>query len=70
MNYKQLWKIENSFRELKGTLKTRPMFHWTDKRILGHLVVRFLSYFCEAYFAKKLHQRKITLKDKAITDRE
>ena len=69
MNYKQLWKVENSFRELKGTLKTRPMFHWTDKRILGHLVVCFLSYLCEAYFAKKLDQRKITLKDKAITEK-
>ena len=67
MNYKQLWKVENSFRELKGTLKTRPMFHWTDKRILGHLVMCFLSYLCEAYFAKKLDQRKVTLKDKATT---
>ncbi len=69
MNYKQLWKIENSFRELKGTLKTRPMFHWTDKRILGHLVMCFLSYLCEAYFSKKLHQRNVTLKDKAITEK-
>ena len=69
MNYKQLWKVENSFRELKGTLKTRPMFHWTDKRILGHLVMCFLSYLCEAYFAKKLDQRNIRLKDKAITDK-
>ena len=68
-NYKQLWKVENSFRELKGTLKTRPMFHWTDKRILGHLVVCFLSYLCEAYFSKKLHQRNVTLKDKAITEK-
>ena len=68
MNYKQLWKVENSFRELKGTLKTRPMFHWTDKRILGHLVVCFLSYLCEAYFAKKLDQRKITLKNNATTE--
>ncbi len=67
MNYKQLWKVENSFRELKGTLKTRPMFHWTDKRILGHLVVCFLSYLCEAYCAKKLDQKKITLKDNATT---
>ena len=68
-NYKQLWKVENSFRELKGTLKTRPMFHWTDKRILGHLVVCFLSYLCEAYFSKKLHQRNVTLKNKAITEK-
>ena len=69
MNYKQLWKVENSFRELKGTLKTRPMFHWTDKRILGHLIMCFLSYLCEAYLSKKLDQKKITLKDKAITNK-
>ena len=65
-NYKQLWKIENSFRELKGTLKTRPMFHWTDKRILGHLVLCFIAYLCEAYLNKKLQEKGILLKDEAI----
>jgi len=33
-HYKQLWKIEDAFGEIKGTLKTRPMFHWNDKRII------------------------------------
>ena len=70
LNYKQLWKIENSFRELKGPLKTRPMFHWTDKRILGHLVVCFISYLCEAYLSKRLGEKKVMLKDKAITDKK
>ena len=70
LNYKQLWKIENSFRELKGPLKTRPMFHWTDKRILGHLVVCFISYICEAYLSKRLGEKKVMLKDKAITDKK
>ena len=69
MNYKQLWKIENSFRELKGTLQTRPMFHWTDQRILGHLVLCFVAYLCEAYLTKKLHNRGIILKDKSVQDK-
>src|SRR5580658_1035807 len=41
-NYKQLWKIEDAFGEIKGSLKARPMFHWTDRRIIGHLVLCFL----------------------------
>ena len=52
MNYKQLWKVENSFRELKGTLKTRPMFHWTDKRILGHLVMCFYLIYAKLILPK------------------
>ncbi len=73
MNYKQLWKIENSFRELKSTLKTRPMFHWTDERILGHLVLCFIAYLCEAYLTKKFHDRGIMLnqsvQDKTVKPR-
>ena len=69
LNYKQLWKVENSFRELKGTLKTRPMFHWPDKRILGHLVLCFIAYLCEAYLTKKIHDRGIMLKDKSVQDK-
>lgn len=65
-NYKHLWKIENSFRELKGTLKTRPMFHWTNDRILGHLVLCFISYLCESYLTKKFHEKGIMLKSKAV----
>ena len=35
--YKQLWRVEDVFGELKGTLKARPIFHWKDQRIIGHL---------------------------------
>ena len=69
-NYKQLWKIEDAFGELKGTLKTRPMFHWTDKRILGHLVLCFLSYLCEAYLARELRRKGVVLKSKIVKDKQ
>lgn len=68
-NYKQLWKIEDAFGELKGTLKTRPMFHWTDKRIMGHLVLCFLAYLCEAYLGKKLRDRGVRLENKGTKKR-
>lgn len=65
-NYKELWKIEDAFGEIKGTLKSRPIFHWTDQRIIGHLVVCFLSYFCEAHVTNLLREKNIKLQSRAI----
>lgn len=42
--YKQLYKIEHSFRTFKSHLDTRPMFHWTDKRIDGHICMCYIAY--------------------------
>jgi transposase len=64
-NYKQLWKIEDSFGEFKGSLKTRPVFHWTDRRIIGHLIVCFLTYLCEAYMTKALREQQEKLQSKS-----
>jgi transposase len=66
-NYKQLWKVEDAFGEIKGTLKTRPMFHWTDQRIIGHLVLCFLTYLCEAHLTKALRDSYELLEKKSIT---
>jgi transposase len=67
-NYKQLWKIEDSFGELKGTLKSRPIFHWSDHRIIGHLMVCFLAYLCEAYVTKELRTHKQMMESNSSMD--
>ncbi len=41
--YKHLFHIEHSFRTMKSILEVRPMFHWTDKRIRGHICMCFIS---------------------------
>lgn len=64
--YKELWKIEDAFGELKGFLKARPVFHWTDRRIIGHLTMCFLAYLCEAYMTKTLRQKTKLLESDAI----
>jgi transposase len=68
-HYKQLWKIEDSFGELKGTLKTRPIFHWSDHRIMGHLMVCFLAYLCEAYVTKELRSHQEMMESRSGLDR-
>lgn len=41
--YGGLWQIEESFRILKSDLKARPVFVWTDTRIVGHFVMCFIA---------------------------
>ena len=66
-HYKELWRVESAFGELKGTLKVRPVFHWTDQRIVGHLLVCFIAYLCEAYLTKELRKKGSQLKSEAIS---
>jgi transposase len=42
--YKDLFEVEHAFRSLKSQLKVRPIFHWTDKRIEGHIAMCFIAY--------------------------
>jgi transposase len=70
MQYKDLWIIEDAFGEIKGTsLRARPIFHWTDERIVGHLCLCFLSYFCEANLTKALRQKGIGLMSRSIDEK-
>jgi hypothetical protein len=43
LGYKQLLEAERSFRDLKGTLLLRPVFHRKDERIRAHVLVCFLA---------------------------
>ncbi len=65
-NYKSLWIVEDAFGEIKGSLRSRPVFHWTDGRIIGHLTLCFLSYLCEALMTKSLRDKNLMLDSPAI----
>lgn len=53
-HYKSLWQIERAFKELKSTLDLSPIYHWTEKRIRGHIFVCFLALVLEFSFRKAL----------------
>lgn len=42
--YRGLWVVEKAFRISKGTLETRPVFHFTEKRIEAHVCLCFVAY--------------------------
>lgn len=59
-HYHHLFQIEHSFRTFKSYLQTRPMFHWTDKRIEGHICLCYLSYVLLNHLLQRIKKHKIT----------
>jgi transposase len=43
LKYKQLWMVEQVFRDVKSVLETRPVFHQRDETIRGHVFCSFLA---------------------------
>jgi len=43
-HYIQLTEIEQAFKELKGDLGIRPIYHQLDHRIEAHIFVAFIAY--------------------------
>ena len=52
--YKQLWMVEHAFREMKSNLDVRPVYHFTESRIRGHVMVCFLAFYLEMVFQRRL----------------
>jgi transposase len=42
--YIQLTEVEQAFKELKGDLAIRPIYHQRDERIEAHIFVAFIAY--------------------------
>jgi hypothetical protein len=45
--YKELWRIEDTFKVSKTDLKARPVFVWTPAHIEAHFLVCFLALLTE-----------------------
>lgn len=52
--YRELWRVEAAFRNLKSGLEIRPMYHWTPPRVRGHIGVCFLALVVESVLARLL----------------
>jgi transposase len=53
--YLQLVRIEEAFRNLKGDLAIRPIFHQDEARIEAHIFIAFLAYCLHVTLERRLH---------------
>ena len=52
--YQSLANVEHRFRVLKDFLGLRPVYHWTEDRVRGHIAICVLAAVIEAVIANQL----------------
>ena len=57
--YRSLQNVEHRFRVLKDFLNLRPIFHWTEGRVRGHVALCVMAATIEAVMAKDLVNAKV-----------
>ncbi len=53
-SYKSLQFVERAFDDVKNLIEIRPVFHYTEKRIKGHIFSCFMSYYLLYIFKRKV----------------
>lgn len=56
LKYKELWQVEQVFRDMKSILDTRPIFHKRDETIRGHVFCSFLSLVLRKELDRRLEK--------------
>jgi transposase len=56
LKYKELWMVEQVFRDVKSVLETRPVFHQRDETIRGHVFCSFLALTLRKELDRRLNE--------------
>jgi transposase len=64
--YIQLTEIEQAFKELKGDLSIRPIYHQKDVRIEAHIFVAFMAYCLQVTLKYRLRALAPGLTPRAV----
>lgn len=67
--YIQLVQIEEAFKNLKGDLSVRPIFHQLERRIESHLFISFLAYCLHVTLRRRLRDLAPGLTPRAVLEK-
>jgi transposase len=56
LKYKELWQVEQVFRDIKSILATRPIYHQVDETIRGHVFCSFLALVLRKELDRRLEK--------------
>ena len=54
--YKELIRIEHSFRSIKSFVEIAPVYHWAERRVRAHVVVCVLAHLLERLLERELRR--------------
>ncbi len=61
LKYKELWQVEQVFRDMKSVLETRPIYHQTDEAIRGQVFCSFLALLLRKELDARLEKAELDL---------
>jgi transposase len=67
--YLQLVEVEQAFKELKGDLAVRPIYHQLDSRIEAHIFVSFVAYCLQITLKQRLRVLAPGLTPRAVLEK-
>ncbi len=67
--YIQLTEVEQAFKELKGDLAIRPIYHQLDHRIEAHIFVAFIAYCLQVTLKQRLRALAPGLTPRAVFEK-
>ena len=56
LKYKELWQVEQVFKDVKSVLETRPVYHQRDENIKGHVFCSFLALVLRKELDRRLKE--------------
>ena len=56
--YRELWRVEESFRTTKHDLKVRPVFHWKPNRVKAHIAIAYMAFACVRHLAFRIARQQ------------
>jgi len=68
-HYIRLTEIEQAFKELKGDLAIRPIYHQLDHRIEAHIFVAFVAYCLQVTLKQRLRALAPGLTPRAVLEK-
>jgi transposase len=67
--YTQLVQVEETFKNLKGELAIRPIFHQKERRIEAHIFVAFLAYALHVTLRRRLRNLAPGLTPRSVLEK-
>jgi Transposase DDE domain len=67
--YLQLVAVEEAFKNLKGDLALRPIFHQDEARIEAHIFIAFLAYCLHVTLKRRLHAMAPGLTPRSVLEK-
>jgi hypothetical protein len=68
-HYLLLVAVEEAFKNLKGDLAIRPVFHQLEARVEAHVFIAFLAYCLHVTLARRLHALAPELTSRSVLEK-